>query len=53
MGGKEPDRKTAAQWPFPFKEAGMNVETVLPAARNRLVRISEASRLTQAAALFV
>lgn len=50
MGGKEPDRKTATQWPF--KEVGMNVEAVLPAARNRLVRISEASRLTQAAALF-
>lgn len=30
----------------------MNVEAVLPEARNRLVRISGASQLTQAAALF-
>jgi CBS domain-containing protein len=50
MAEKEPDQKSATGWPF--KELPMNVETVLPAARDRLVRISEASQLTQAAALF-
>jgi CBS domain-containing protein len=44
------DQKTAAHWPF--KEVSMNVETVLPAARDHLVRISDSSQLTQAAALF-
>lgn len=50
MSAIEPDQKSGTQWPF--KELRMNVEAVLPAARNRLVRISEASQLIQAATLF-
>jgi len=49
MAEKEPDQKNVNRWP---KELRMNVEAVLPAARNRLVRISEASQLIEAAALF-
>jgi len=50
MATMKPGQETTTQWPL--KEVSMNVEAVLPAARNRLVRISEASQLTQAAALF-
>lgn len=50
MAELEPDRKSGTQ--RPLKELPMNVEAVLPTARNRLVRISEASQLIQAAALF-
>lgn len=46
----EPDQKSVTKWPF--KELPMNVEAVLPVARTRLTRISEAAQLTQAAALF-
>lgn len=50
MGTMKARQEATIQWPL--KEVSMNVEAVLPAARNRLVRISEASQLTQAAALF-
>jgi len=42
--------ETATQWPL--KEVPVKVEAVLPVARDRLVRISGASQLTQAATLF-